>query len=314
MFLLMVIIILIAATSILSNIYVWIFPFQQNYGDLENYSNSQYAAISAIERWLLVTKHKKPSFIWSGWFIWTWNWWEISDIFSWAFWKYNQWDNGIYRNINSQCNSEKWILKNNQVLVFNTYHYDTTPIYTWDNEISTDSISTIWEVNWTFTMPISSVNLIKWNIYRQIEWDDKIEWYTWFVTSSWNTNIKISDINTQQNIIFNKTTINPTWVSNTWDLLCTQSWCYHANITDLIPSPNNDKWIILYIQDRLTDNNNQIWSIKYNLENNFSWNCQNYTITWISIVWKYKQTISIKKPAFNYKNPNRENFIFPYYK
>jgi len=72
MFLLIVIIILIAATSILWNIYVWIFPFLQNYWNLENYSNSQYAAISAIERWLLVAKYKHPSFVWSWWYIWTW--------------------------------------------------------------------------------------------------------------------------------------------------------------------------------------------------------------------------------------------------
>ena len=312
MFLLIVIVILIAATSILANIYGWIFSFQQNYGDLENYSNSHYAAISAIERWLLVTKYKNPNFVWSGWFIWTWNWWEISDLFSGNFGDINKNNNWLHRIIDSQCNNELWILKNNQTLVFQTYIYNNTQSYTWNNATTTKWISNIWTLNGTIENIDSSINLINGSLYRQINWDNKISWYTWFVSSSWNTMINYWTINNTPAITFNASTINPLWTTNTWDILCTQNWCYTGStINNLI---TDDKWILFYIQNRLTDNNNnQIWEIKYEFTNNFSWNCQNYYINWTAIIWRYKQELSIKKPSFNYRNPNRKQFIFPYY-
>ncbi len=313
MFLLIVIVILIAATSILANIYGWIFSFQQNYGDLENYSNSHYAAISAIERWLLVTKYKNPSFVWSGGFIWTWSWWEISDLFSGSFGDLNKNDNWLHRIIDSQCNKELWTLKNNQVLVFQTYTYDDTQSYTWDNAITTKWISADWELSGTIEKIDDLITLTNGFTYRQINWDNKIELYTWFVSGSWNTMINYWTINNWNDIEFNNTTINPLGIIDTWDVLCTQDWCYYQSIWNLIDS-KEDKWILFYIQDRLTDNNNnQIWEAEYTFTNNFSGNCQNYYINWTAIIWKYKQELSIKKPSFNYRNPNRKKFIFPYY-
>ena len=311
MFLLIVIVILIAATSILANIYGWIFSFQQNYGDLENYSNSNYSAISAIERWLLVTKYKNPKFVWSWWFLWTWHRWELSDLFSGDFGNLNKSNNWLYRVINSQCNNEWWKLKNNQVLIFQTYTYNDTSAYTWDQATSTNWISDNWTLDWTFYWDI---DLTKWNVYRQVNGDNKIEWYTWFVTSSWTTMIDYWEINDKRDVEFNTTTKNPI-ARLSWDVLCTQSWCYtNQSIWDLITNNHYDKWLLFYIQDRLMDdNNNQIWEIEYTFTNDFNGNCQNYSIKGISIIWKYKQELLIKKPTFNYRNPNRKKFIFPHY-
>ncbi len=319
MFLLIVIVILIAATSILTNIYMWIFSFQQNYGNLESYSNSHYAAISAIERWLLVSKYKKPSFIWSWWFIWTWNWWEVSELFSGDFWRFNNNNNWLHWTIASKCSRESSNLTNNNTLTFNTYTYDNTNRHyqTW-SIISTQWISQWggWELYGKFQNINSNINTKEWTVYRTINWDDKLWSYTWFVSSSWNTMINSWSINNNTNLIFNSSTINPTWTTNTWDTLCTQDGCYiWQTIWELIWGWNKDKWITIYIKDRLLNstNNWQIWYIHYNLINDDDWNCQNYNIDWTATIWQYIQELSIQKPTFNYKNPNRKKFIFPHY-
>lgn len=318
MFLLIVIVILIASASILWNIYMWIFSLQQNYGDINSYYSSYYGAISSIERWLLVTKYKQPSFVGSGWFIWDNNRWEISEIFSWDFGKFTEWSNWLVWEINSYCEHITGTLRNNNVLIINSkaYWYTNTGHYETDTSSRTRSFSAYLKLTWNITNIYNNTILNNGNVYRQLD----EAYYSWFVISTWNTMINYYDIINSWYIDINSSTTDPSNIAPIWDTLCTQDWCFvWQTINDLI---NPDKWILFYIKERFLDNNSwQIGQLNYDFNislpsspwDNTHTNCQFYYINWNWNIWNYKNTLQIKKPAFNYKNPYRQNFIFPYY-
>jgi hypothetical protein len=75
-------------------------------------------------------------------------------------------------------------------------------------------------------------------------------------------------------------------------------------------------WLIINITWAYltTDQYNVIPQILYSIISDKEISDTDYTIIGEAIIWNYKKTIIIKKPISNYKNPNRKNFIFPYYK
>ena len=327
MFLMIVIIILITATSILWNIYLWIFSFQKNYNSLDQYHNSYYAAISSIERWLLATKYKKAWFEWSGWFIWDENWWNISDFLTWDLWKLNENDNWFYWTINSKTNNLTWILNYDELLnlmlfidtnidknLYTKTDYNNISYSMFDNSdtltINLSKNDEIQNINPENEIPINR------KLYISNHYNDKyIVTNTWIY--NWN-NIFNKNINNEENIIFwkNIKNIHP-WFTGTWHSFCTNTKCYSPD-TDInfILSWGYATWLILNITwvYLKSDEDNTIPNIIYNINSTTPISARYHTIKWEAIIWNYKKTIIIKKPISNYKNPNRKNFIFPYYK
>jgi hypothetical protein len=328
MFLLIVIILLIAATSILGNIYVWFFSFQQNYWDLENYKNSYYAAISSVERWLLVTKYKEPWFIWSGWFLWTWSRWPTSDTFSWNFWKINYINNWTYRDINSRTQKISWDIEYNKIFILYKDIDNSTDNY---NTTDSSNLNNFYE---------NEENYISWYIYKNNKFsniiDSNLKWITRISNTEhwwpmWSNIINSSNINNKNPIYFTKSTnnihtINPNNTASTsgqpW------SWFYTiignalwnqeleqftwTNAFYWMITPSN--WILFYITWDIKDgNNNRLPNLKYYFQSNTWFADINYNITWSAIIWNYKKDIFIQKPTSNIRNPNRKKFIFPYY-
>ena len=79
MFLVFTFVLLVVAIGILVSVYSVFFPFMQNLWTVNQYHMAYYGAISAVERAELGLRYRSPWFQWSGWFLWTWNFWPISD-------------------------------------------------------------------------------------------------------------------------------------------------------------------------------------------------------------------------------------------
>lgn len=101
MFLVIVIIILGACISIVWTIYFNTISMQRTYGSVNWYYWAYYWAMSSIERWLLMSKIKYPTYVWSWWFKWDQIFWAQSNGFSWDFWRLTQWNNSMMRYIDS---------------------------------------------------------------------------------------------------------------------------------------------------------------------------------------------------------------------
>ena len=327
MFLLVIIVILIASTSILWNIYVWLFSFQQNYNDLDNYYASYYWAISSIERGLLVTKYKKAGFVWSGGFIWSWSWWPISDILSGDLWQLNKNQNWFYWDINSRTQNISWQLDYttllNIILTLDDSNNLDNPYIntTWINIIKNFFNNTAY-ISWVIIDEnnLWDITLATWiSVKRKLEINNSNNEEYIIPTSSpndWNE-IFNDNINDSSHLHFHKNTHNihdisaPQWSwfstnitgygsgISIWDIL---TWWYAS-------------WVLFnitwnYIE---TDTNNILPYLKYYFDSDTEFADTNYIIVWEAVVWNYKKTIIIKKPTSNYKNTSRKNFIFPYY-
>ena len=123
MFIAIIIIILGACASILWSIYYNIIAIQKNYGTVNAYYWAYYWAMSAMERWLLMSKIKYPTYAGSGWFKWDISYWANSEVFSWDFWKLNQWNNSITWNINSKTNRISWTIDTKTIRAISFYQY-----------------------------------------------------------------------------------------------------------------------------------------------------------------------------------------------
>lgn len=330
MFLMIVIIILITATSILWNIYLWIFSFQKNYNSLDQYQNSYYAAISSIERWMLATKTKQAGFEWSGWFLWKQNRWYISDYSTWKLWIFNQNNNWFYRNINSKTKILTWILRYDSLLNLILFidpdnNSNNTPytksdidnidynIFDWSDTITINlsKNNNLWNIISENDIPIRrKLNISNQNNENYIISD---QW----LNNNWN-NIFNKNINNKESLVFgkNKTNIHP-WLTGTWHWFCTNWMCYNpdTNIWNIL-TWGYATWLILNITwDYIKiDSNNIIPEILYTITSTQNISDTEHVIIGEAIIGNYKKTIIIKKPISTYKNPNRKNFIFPYYK
>ncbi len=238
-------------------------------------------------------------------------------MFSGDFWKYNENKNWLDWNINSYCTHITWVLTNEDVLIIssmvygntNTWHYET------EERSSTRSFSRFLRLTWNISK--NNILMNNWSIHRQL--DEARE--TWFVIWTWNTKISYNDMNDSGfSLLFNQYTIDPSNISPIWNELCWHHWCLTWTTIYYMIIP--DKWLLFYINDRLISNYWwEIWDLNYNFYVDLPWhpwentntNCPYYYINWNWTIWKYKQELSIKKPSFNYRNPNRKQFIFPYY-
>jgi len=249
-------------------------------------------------------------YTWSGGFLWTGYWWNISDVFSWDFWKFANWYNWLSFDINSKTKKIKWKIKYNTtntiVLMLNTgsnYYSGQNIIKKFFDE--TNYIS--WYIKNNFDT-ISSDNSIQ--LKRIITLTD---WH-WYITAqnTWNE-ILNSKINDWFPIYFSSWTydIFSSW-STDWSGFI-NSWTEYDSIWQALTW-----WKAIFLQFYITgwylkSNNWIIPHLDLNIESNIDFADIYYYINWQWTIWKYQQNLSIKKPTYNYKNPNRKNFIFPYY-
>lgn len=123
MFLIIVIIVIGACASILWSIYYNTISIQKSYGTVNWYYWAYYWAISSIERWLLMSKLKYPTYVGSWWFKWSTIYWAQSNWFSWEFWKLNQWNNSLTWSVNSLTTHISGVIdtKTIRAISFNKY-------------------------------------------------------------------------------------------------------------------------------------------------------------------------------------------------
>lgn len=67
MFLVFALLLLALWVWLFLNVYASFFPFLESIGHISDYNVAYYSAISAVERWMLVTKYRAPGFAGSGW-------------------------------------------------------------------------------------------------------------------------------------------------------------------------------------------------------------------------------------------------------
>lgn len=305
MLLLIVIIILIASVWILWNIYFHFFNFQQNFQDLNHYQNSYYWAISAIERWLLSSKYMWHWYKWSTENLWTW--WNIGDIVGWEFWNFANW---LFFDINSKTTWTNWTIEYNKITTIKLVLNTGENIYSGTNQIlnffNDDNY-----ISGTITNnfdPISDTNQIQ--LKRILTLNDENGYVIANITGNEFFNWTLNE---WTNFYFSG------WTQNIFGFSATEngfnnSWTAYNTIWEAL-SGGEALEIHFYITgtNYLLANNKIVPYLDFEINSNLDFVDSYYYITWMSIYWKYKQNLLIKKPISNYQNPNYKNFIFPYY-
>ena len=140
MFVAIIVIILGACIFIVWSMYFNTISMQKTYGSVNGYYWAYYWAMASIERWLLMSKIKYPTYQWSWWFKWDNIYWAASNWFSGEFWKLAQWNNSMTRNVNSKTNKIEWVIdtKTLRLISFNTYQDDDTNAFSG------------WTLSWTY--------------------------------------------------------------------------------------------------------------------------------------------------------------------
>lgn len=306
MLLLIVLIIIVASVWILWNIYFHFFNFQQNFQDLNNYQNSYYWAISAIERWLLSSKYMWYWYEGSTENLWTW--WNISDIVEWEFWNFTNW---LFFGIDSKTQETSWKIKYDKITTIKLVLNTGENIYSGENQIlnffdDSSYISGIVKSGFS----ISGANQTQ--LKRVIALDNGngyiIANKTWNEFSNWK-------INEWANFYFSNGTRN---IFNPYASEFSgfkNSWTPYNTIWEALSGGKAVEihFYITGINYLLTDNNKIVPYLDFEINSNLDFVDSYYYINWVSIYWKYKQNLSVKRPVSNYQNPNYKNFIFPYY-
>lgn len=132
MFLTIIVIIISACAAIIWSMYYNTISIQKNYGTVNGYYWAYYWAISSIERWLLMSKLKYPTYIGSWWFKWDTIYWAPSNWFSWEFWKLNQWNNSLTRSVNSITQHISGTIDTKTIRTISFHKYDLNGNSEWD--------------------------------------------------------------------------------------------------------------------------------------------------------------------------------------
>lgn len=276
--------------------------------------------MSSLERWLLVAKYKEPWFVWSGGFIWTGSRWELSDTFSGDFGKYTKSNNWLSRELNSRTQEINGNINYKKILNIGlTVDVSNNPYQTEDNKInnffrSSYNISGVFYKENQFNNIVQDTGI---SIKRKIlVYDDDDEYIKPGIntTTNWNA-IFNENINNQSTIFFKEGTYNiHDQYAIIWSWFCTNLTCYTWDLSEEIWAWWYHTGIVFYITWDIKDESDQrLPNLKYYFESNTWFADIYYYIDWQWTIWKYQQNLSIKKPTSNIKNPNRKNFIFPYY-
>lgn len=170
MFVVIIVLILWACASIVWSFYFNTIAFQKAYWNVSSYYWAYYWAISSIERWLLMTKIKYPTYSWSWWFKWTTVIGSNSNLFSWEFWRLNRWNNSLMWYIDSETENISSSIDTQTLRVISFYKYTDEGPGNYTNSWITKShywvsewLSFSWTVNPKTWWRITDDNKIKEN-------------------------------------------------------------------------------------------------------------------------------------------------------
>jgi len=242
MFLIILFIILGWCAIILWSMYYNIVATQTTYGNTNTYYWAYYGAISSIERWLLMTKLKYPTYTSSWWFIWNQVIWSISNQFAWNFRKLSQWSNTMMRYINSKTTKISSYIDTKTLRNISFYQYnDTNPesyssnnisktpqwVYAWLS-FSWYTTPSKWErqsinirevnmdFNWFFNMNVAN------RIVRSLWYNFRLDQTEWVDSKDYPLSWKFEFIGNE---------INP-WPAERWDLDSEYTIGLHDNEED----------------------------------------------------------------------------------
>lgn len=284
MYLLITLLILSVLAGVLTSLYSSFIPFLRSFSGIEDYYSSYYGAVSSIERALMVSKIKKPGFVWSGW-------WFGSDgigvnadkVVS-GLSKLSEQNNGTLRIITSRSNTipnEDWwdvnyLLatndstgynaidnKNMSVIYLEVDNSDTSKYY----DETSDTIYNLW---W-----ISNLDS-KYRIPPKIEWNNsQSEAFIQKKNLDSNTNRTQLIFSWENMIAVRQNNVIYVWTKN-------QDW-----ITDIYPFLEYQFWFPNDVSDVY------------------------YTIEWEGKVGNYNTKMTIKRKTSNFNSPDKQYFIFP---
>jgi len=124
MFVVIIVLVLWACASIVWSFYFNTIAFQKNYWNVSSYYWAYYWAISSIERWLLMTKIKYPTYSWSGGFKWSTIIGSNANMFSWDFRRLNLWNNSMMRYVDSKTDEINGSIDTKTLRIISFYKYD----------------------------------------------------------------------------------------------------------------------------------------------------------------------------------------------
>ena len=146
MFLIIMIIILGWCVMILWSMYYNTIAIQRTYGNTNAYYWAYYGAMASIERWLLMSKLKYPTYEGSWWFKWDTIIWSNSNWFADEFRKLNQWNNSMIRYINSKTTSISSYIDTKTLRTISFYQYQDNNLDSFSSNGITGSV--YWVTQW----------------------------------------------------------------------------------------------------------------------------------------------------------------------
>lgn len=139
----LIIILVLIWAAVVWSIYSNFLVFYSNFAESENYHRAYYAAISALERWELVTKQRQPWYVGSGWFKdweWMWSfsdWWSDKSLESFSYYWDNKEDTTVFWTVNSLTTripavwkwDVEWMLATDDSSDYNMMGYEDTEVF-----------------------------------------------------------------------------------------------------------------------------------------------------------------------------------------
>lgn len=123
MFIVIMVLLLGTCISVLSSIYYNTISLQNTYWTINAYYWAYYWAVSSMERGLLMSKIKYPTYVWSWWFKWNKLIWSKSNMFSGNFWRLSHSDNTMIWTINSRTTNVRWTLDTKTIRAISFIRY-----------------------------------------------------------------------------------------------------------------------------------------------------------------------------------------------
>ena len=241
MFLIILFIILGGCAIILWSMYYNIVATQTTYGNTNTYYWAYYGAISSIERWLLMTKLKYPTYTSSWWFIWNTIIWSQSNWFDWVFRKLSQWSNSMMRYINSKTTKISSYIDTKTLRNISFYKYnDWKPSEYSSNYTTTSNWVYAWlSFSW-YTTPskwerqTSNIKEVNMDFNRFFNMNIKNRtvrslWYNFLLDQMDSIDSKDYPLSWEFEFIGNE--INP-WPAEMWDLNSEYTIGLHSNEED----------------------------------------------------------------------------------
>ena len=234
MFVAIMIIILGACAAIVWSMYFNTISMQKTYGAVNWYYWAYYWAMASIERWLLMSKIKYPTYEWSWWFKWDKIYWAVSNWFAEDFWKLTQWNNSLVREVDSSTTTITWVIdtKTLRLISFNKYEDSDKWVFkwgilTWSHWI-VDGLTFSWYIK--PRTPNTEVQL-QWKTWRW-ESTDFNRYFslknTWYIVRWLNTTDTYWQWNPEDPEDYNRDEYDREWEKDfqlTWDFYFTKDSC-----------------------------------------------------------------------------------------